>query len=365
MRTMKSRVMIAAGSTAVLLAVAGCADNASGNTGSEGPADTAAVDVGNGMTVNLSTSPNLNVAVFIPGVANEFGLEQERAAEETAEALGMEMTLFDAGYDPNNQLNQMQTAMTSGDFDAAVVMALDGVMSCKLLTEDFPGANILVSVSSANLCQDGSDTERMSTDKVWSPGTLNYVGSNNTREYAEGWVAAAAEANPGKQKVLAVLGPATNTQTRVVEAAMKQFAEDNPDYTFEALYTDWTTPDAYNQTQTYLQGHRDTTLIMSASSPDITQGVVQAVNEAGLDGEISIVDQGLGDYQMEQIEAGKVQVSTLLFPYNGMKLNLESIAAAQSGDPGPRYVDDSLIGTAEKPFAVTKESISELPAELR
>lgn len=364
MRTTKSRIMLA-GSTALFLALAGCAADASGSPKDSGGADTVPIDVGNDMTVNLSTSPNLKVAVFIPGVANEFGLAQESGAKETAEKLGMEMTLFDGGYDPNKQLNQMQTAMTSGDFDAAVVMALDGVMTCKLLTEDFPEANILVSISGAPLCDDGTNLAGKSVDEVWAPGTFNFVGGNNTRDYADGWIAAAAAANPGKQKVLVVGGPATNSQARVSAAAMAQFAKDNPDYTFDSLATDWTATDAYNQTQTYLQGNPDTTLIMSTSSPDITQGVIQAVEEADLLEQINIVDQGLGKFQIEQIEAGKLQLSTLLFPYNGMKLNLESIAAAQSGDPGPRFVDESLIGTAEDPFVVTKETLSELPEELR
>ena len=96
MRTPKSRAMLAAGSTAVLLALAGCAGNSSGDPGNQGPAGTVAIDVGNDTKVNLKTGQGLKVAVFIPGVANEFGLEQERAAKETAKELGMDMTLFDA-----------------------------------------------------------------------------------------------------------------------------------------------------------------------------------------------------------------------------------------------------------------------------
>jgi ribose transport system substrate-binding protein len=357
--------MLAAGSTAVLLALAGCAGNSSGDPGNQGPAGTVAIDVGNDTKVNLKTGQGLKVAVFIPGVANEFGLEQERAAKETAKELGMDLTLFDAGYDPNKQLNQMQTAMTSGTFDAAVVMALDGVMSCKLLTEDFAKANILTSISGSPLCDDGTDKSGKSVDEVWVPGTLNFVGSNTTRDYVDGWLAAAAKANPGKQKVVAVLGPAVNTQTRVTEAAMAKLAQDNTDYSIDTIYTDWTTTDAYNKTQTYLQGHPDTTLILSASAPDLTQGVIQAGKDAGLSEKIHVADVGFGKFQIEQLEAGNVQLSTMLFPYNQMKANLESIAAAQRGDAGPRFVDDSVIGTAKNPFTITKDTISELPPELR
>lgn len=366
MRTMKSRGMLAAGSAAaVLLALTGCAGNASGSPASEGSADTVAIDVGNGMTVNLTTKDDLKVAVFVPGVANAYGQAQELAANETAKRLGMDMTLFDAGYDPSRQLSQMQTALESGDYDAAVVQALDGTVICKITTEDFPKANMLVSVNATPLCEYGTAQTGESLDEVWAPGTMNLVGSNNTLAYIDGWFAAAAEANPGKQNVVVVLGHAVAAHTRVVEVALAKFAKDNPDYTVDQIYTDFSTTGAFNETQTYLQGHPDTDLILSVYTPDISQGVIQAVEDAGLLGKVQIADQGFGEYSIQQIEAGNIQFSTLMFPYNAMKLALESIVAAQDGDAGARFVDDSVIGTAESPFTITKESISQLPAELR
>lgn len=365
MRTMKSRVIVAAGSMAVLLAMAGCAGNASGSPASEGSADTVPVDVGDGRTVDLSTSPDLKVAVFMPGVVNAYGLTQERAAEETAKELGMDMTLFDAGFDSQRQINQMQTALASGEYDAAVVQALDGPAVCKIATEDYPEANTLVVALITPLCEKGTEQSGESLEEVWAPGTLNFVGSNNILAYFEGWFAAASEANPGKQNVLVALGPAVGVQTKVAEVALAKLAKDNPDYTIDTIYTDYTATGAYNQAQTYLQGHPDTTLILTIYTPDISQGVLKAVEDAGLLEQINIIDQGFGEFQIEQIEAGNVQFSTLHFPYNAMKVSLESIVAAQGGDSGPRFVDDSLIGTAENPFVVTKESLSELPAELR
>ena len=357
--------MLSAGSAAVLLALASCAGNAGGTPGSEGPAGTVAIDVGNDMTVNLSTSPNLKVAVFIPGVANEYGQAQELAAKETAKELGMEMTLFDGAYDPSQQLNQMQTALASGDYDAAVVQALDGTVVCKTITEDYPKANILMVNYVTPLCEYGINQTGKSVDEVWAPGTMNFVGSNNTRAYIDGWFTAAAAANPGKQNVVAVLGPAVAAQTRVIEVALAKFAQDNPDYTVDRIYTDYTTTGAFNKTQTYLQGHADTNLILSMYTPDISRGIIEAVEDAGLLGKIRVVDQGFGEFSIQQIEAGNIQFSTLFFPYNGIKVSLEAIAAAQRGEIGPRFADDSVIGSAKSPFTITKETVSDLPPELR
>ncbi len=111
-----------------------------------------------------------------------------------------------------------------------------------------------------------------------------------------------------------------------------------PDYTINTINTDYTTTGTYNQMQTHLQGHADTTLILSMYTPDISQGVVKAVEDAGLLGKVNIVDQGFGKFSIDQIEAGNIQFSTLFFPYNGIKVSLEAIAAAQrGGDTGPPF----------------------------
>src|SRR5690606_30620907 len=143
-------------------------------------------DVGNDMTVNLTTG-DMKIAVFVPGVANAYGQAQEQAANDTAEALGLDITLFDAGYDPSQQLSQMQSALQSGDFDAAIVQAVDGTVICKITTEDFPEANILVVNQVTTLCEYGTDQTGESVEEVWAPGTMNFVGSNNTRVYIDGW----------------------------------------------------------------------------------------------------------------------------------------------------------------------------------
>lgn len=360
MRTTKSRVLLVAGSTAVLLALAGCTA-----TGTDTPAagDTIAIDVGTDTPINLTTG-DLKVAVFVPGVANAYGQAQEQAANDTATALGLDMTFFDAGYDPSQQLSQMQTALQSGDFDAAIVQPVDGTVICKITTEDFPAANILVVNQVTTLCEYGTDQKGDSVEEVWAPGTMSFVGSNNTRAYIDGWFAAAAAANPGPQKVVAVLGPAVAAQTRVVEVALAKFAADNPDYTVDTIYTDYSTTGAFNETQTYLQGHPDTSLILSIYTPDISQGIVQAVEDAGLLGKVHIVDQGFGDFSIGQIEAGNIQFSTLFFPYNAMKISLEAIVNAQTAAQ-PKFIDDSVIGSAEEPFVITKDTIADLPAELR
>jgi ribose transport system substrate-binding protein len=362
MRTAKSRVFVIGAVTAAVLAVAGCSSTGTSSSSSSG---TVAVSVGNGLTVHLTKKP-LRVAVFVPGTANQYGISQAAQAKTTAAKLGMKMTLFDAGYDPAKQLAQMQTALQSGKFDAALVQPSDGGVICKITTQQFPKANILVSNFSTTLCDEGEkQVASKGPSELWAPGTLNFVGSNNYIGWIDSWFTAAAKANPGTQHVAVVLGPATAAQTRVVTVAENKFKKANPKYTVDTLYGDYSTPTAFNQTQSYLQGHPNTSLILSIYTPDVSQGIIKAIDAAGMDGKINVVDQGFGTYSLDQIKSGGVQLSSLFFPANQTKLALESLANAQKGKANPRFIDDSVIGTASKPYVVTKSNIDSLPASVR
>lgn len=348
------------------MALAGCSTGGGGDAGStSASADTVPIDVGDGMTVNLPKDKKLNIALFTQGTAIKYGQEMIRAADDAAEEYGFTYTLFDPGYDPSKQLSQMQTALQSGKFDAAVVAPTDGTVICKVATEDFPEANVLVSVQSTPLCGLGTaQTADSVPEDLWAPGTMNMVASNNTIKWADAWFDAAAEANPGEQRIAVVTGQETAEQTKVMAIAMENWKKEHPEYTVDMLFGDNTSTKAFELVQTYIQGHPDTSLILSHYTPDVTQGILKAIDAAGKTGEINVVDQGFGEFQIQSIEDGTVQLSAMFYPYNGVKLAFESIVNAQKGDPGPRFVDDSQIGTVTEPFFITKETVGELPAEL-
>jgi len=362
MRMRNSRVAMIAAVTATVLAVAGCTSGAASGSSASG---TVAVNVGNGMVVHLTKKP-LRLAVFASDVVTDYGHARAAQAKVTADKLGMKMTLFDADGDPAKQLGQMQTALQSGKFDAAVVAPTDGSVVCKIITQQFPKANILVSANITPLCNYGQ-TQKVGKpgSQIWAPGTLNTVGSNNYIGYINAWFAAAAKANPGQQHVVVTLGPATAAQTRVVLVAEKQFEKDNPKYTVDTLYGDYSATTAFNEAQVYLQGHPDTTLMMSDYTPAISQGDLKAISAEGMQSQVHVVDQGFGTFSLDAIKAGTIQLSTLFFPANAMKLSIESLANAQKGKPGPRFVDDSVVGTAYKPFIVTKSTLAKVPVSVR
>jgi ribose transport system substrate-binding protein len=67
------------------------------------------------------------IAVFSPLGNNDYVLATETGVTEVVEAAGGSVVIFDAGFDPAEQLNQIEDAITSGNFDAFIIYSVDGV----------------------------------------------------------------------------------------------------------------------------------------------------------------------------------------------------------------------------------------------
>ena len=318
------------------------------------------VDVGNGKTVELPKG-KLKIGVLPNALSNEYTKVWAKSAEEEIEAKGGEPVLLDPNFDPVTQLNQVQTAIQQGSINAGVIITIDGSSMCNVLSKEAPEANVLISTTVTPIC--GIETKpaaKESPENLWSPGTLNFVGSSSFYGFDKAWAEEAGKQNPGPQKVAVILGPANLSQTHNFENAVKEYSEEHPEFEILGIVnTNFTSPDVLAKTANFLQANPDTTVIMSVNSPDDTRAIVQAVKEAGLEGKLTVGDIGASKYSFEQIEKGTLQYSMPYFPKNVAKLGVDSIFEAQEGKEVPRFVDDSEFGTAEEPIAITKANVKE------
>ena len=67
-------------------------------------------------------------------------------------------------------------------------------------------------------------------EALWSPGTLNYVGGSQGRNFFSDWIMDVAKENPGKQKVAVVTGPDLNANTINTDLALKDVKAKYPDF---------------------------------------------------------------------------------------------------------------------------------------
>ncbi|MFN8451990.1 MAG: sugar ABC transporter substrate-binding protein [Anaerolineae bacterium] len=68
-----------------------------------------------------------SIALFNPLGNNDYVASAESGVRSIIEAAGGTVQAFDAGFDPAEQLNQIQDAITAGGFDAFIIYSVDGV----------------------------------------------------------------------------------------------------------------------------------------------------------------------------------------------------------------------------------------------
>ncbi|CUR58914.1 exported hypothetical protein [metagenome] len=323
--------------------------------------DSTSVDVGS-TTVEVPTKLK-KVVFFAPGSSNTYMTDMIASMEDKAKELGIDLEVFDAGYDPTKQLNQIQSAIARKNFDAALVMPADGTVVCKAVSEQMPDADILVGVLMLPVCDLINKVDVPEADALWQEGTLDFVGDSTNLSYFTALFDEAVKRNPGPQKVMIINGPAVTPNVVLMHKALDSWKGAHPDFEFEVVEGDFTSPTAYDLTQNYLKAHPDTTLVFNVGGYDATLGAAKAIEEAGLTGKVVLADLGAADVVRPLIKDGELQFSSGVYPKSTGALGLEQLVAAAAGDPVERYVDPSVLGTYDAPYMVDQSNLDEYVAE--
>jgi len=310
------------------------------------------VNVGLSTPVKLSTG-KLKVGLFMNAMSNKYQQVLSNAATQQAKAYGWDLTTLDFNFDQQAMLNAMQNAVTNHTYNAWIVNPIDGVASCKMLTQTAPAANIIVVVTSTTVC--GHDDD--SVGNLWAPGTYSYDSVSTSADYFRVGLDAIGKANPGPQKVAILVGQADSGATIEWKSLAAEYEAKHPDFHVDGyIYTDYTAPTTYTMTQAYLQAHPDTTLVISIYSPDISEGMVRAVDSLNVGSHVKMADMGGAQYSVGEINAGVIQLTMPYYPANMGANAVKSIRQAQEGATPVRVVDDVPGGWQHAPV-VTRANV--------
>lgn len=302
------------------------------------------------------SSSDLKVAFFQAGSSNAYLQANISAAEQLATDLDITLDVFDAQWDAQTQADQIQSAITSGKYNAFMVLPVDGNLICDAITQDAIPSGILVSVLNVPIC--GLETEV--GDATQAPGTVTFVGGQ-TRPVYESWVDQVIADHPEGGEIGLIAGPDLSANTITFFAAAEKL-EENGFTIVGSQTTDYTTPQGYQAAQAMLSANPDLTVIMSNYS-GVTLGVVQAVADAGRADGLDIYDVGGDEWGLEQVADGVLKNTVMLLPARETEEALQALADAADGKSVPAFInlaeDDSLPGTA----LVTSENVDEFTAE--
>lgn len=344
---------VVAGLAAVAVLALGACSTASDQASGGGSSRSAS----GGAKPSITSPSQLKIAYFSAGTSNSYLQAAISAAKTWASQKGAKLDVFDGQFDAQTQFNQMQTALTSGKYNAFAVEPNDGNLVCNMLTKQAAAKGILVSIFNEPIC--GRATN--SGDALWQPGTVTFVGGQTLGSYNE-WIKQVMADNPNGGRVAVITGPDLNANTLVMRAAEKEM-QANPKFKIVAQQTtDYTTPKGFTAAQTILQANPDLNIILSNYS-GLSRGVVQAVDGAGRKGKVRVYDFGGDSWAIDAVKSGDLRQTVIMLPKQETIDALQALVDTVQGKQVPHFIDLTKSSTLPGTPFVTQANISQFKPE--
>jgi ribose transport system substrate-binding protein len=322
---------------------------------------TVTVDLGAGKTVKYDATKPIKMVWFNFGSGYTYTEAITKGAQARAKELGVQLDVKDAQVNPATQVQQMQSAITSRQYVGGFVLPISQDILCDVGTRLAPENNFMLVVTNAPICgrvpNEGQET--------WAPGTLAFDSADQEISDWTVWGDYIRTKNPGKQKVILLVGLPTTGQSENADDAMRALQKKYPDFEIvETVYTDFTQSAANTAMNGALLKHPDTTIVASIYS-ELTKATVDVLQSQGKTGKVKVYDVGADSTILPLIESGKVQMTRPYYPVTMGATAVQAIYDARVGrKPITRFFDSSghakpaMQGNA--PFlAVTRENLEQ------
>ena len=148
MRNTRNRARVALGSLVLLTAgtLGACGESETEPDQSGGGAEVC-VEVGTEDCIEVKEP--IKMAYFAFGLGTSWGAANAEEVKSYAKSKGVDVTLFDPAFDANKQFQQIQTALSSKQYNAAAVVAIDNNLVCNAMTKTAPSQGIVVAAGPA------------------------------------------------------------------------------------------------------------------------------------------------------------------------------------------------------------------------
>ncbi|MFT3864957.1 MAG: sugar ABC transporter substrate-binding protein [Solirubrobacterales bacterium] len=353
-------VLVAACGSSGSSSSGGGSTEAGGEEAAAGNAEDASSEEGGKASIDLGTT-TLEVEKKVPKIGFfAYGLSayelSYKAEIEKMDKEGSDVTWIEAKFDASTQLKQLETALSTGEYEAWILEAVDAEGVCNMVSRQAPEKEIPVSIMVTPTC---GRSEKPWGEEVWAPGTLNFV--SDTANVT--WLTHVFEAQKEileigpETKVAFINGPDIAAQAKAVGAAVEA-AGIEP---VETVAGDYTAPTAQKLTQGILSRNPEIEVIIDGYE-GATPGIIAALKEAGKSaGEVKVGDVGGSkEITVPNVKSGWLQVSAAYDPKVTARIAIEEMEAAFDGEQGPRFLPADPPGASlTEPLMITKENVGE------
>jgi ribose transport system substrate-binding protein len=281
-----------------------------------------------------SSSAKARTAVFLATTANPWWQAHLAGLREVVESNGGSVTVFDGKYDSAAQYNQIQDAITSGNFDAFVIGSIDGGALVPV-AEDAISAGIKVLSFGTALGNDLSTAEPQLEGQV---GAEVLVATMDGTRRAD--LVADACGSVAPCEVAYLMGTRKSAWDSVGRTAFLAKIKESPDIKVvgEAEGQFLRAP-AVQAAQDLLQAHPGLDVI-ATSADQMTLGALQAVKDSNKS--VKLVGSSICNGSWKAIQAGEVFGSTVSLPRTAGEAIGKMLIKSIKGTPiADRSIDDS------------------------
>ena len=268
-----------------------------------------------------------NIALFNPLGNNEYVATAERGVRELIEGAGGTVEAFDAGFNAEEQLNQIEDAITSGNFDAFILYSVDGV-GVTVGVDAAAEAGIPVIALDAPIGPDR--TSLVPYENVAAQIARTGLGDGAQIGNA---IVSACEGNDDCQ-VAFIIGfqgfPLDLDRFSAIEDIVAQHDNISIVANQEAQYLEDV---GFDVATDMLQANPDIDVIASVGDQMIL-GAELAVQDAGLEGQVALIGQGGNQDAYNAVAEGRWFATIANLPYTNGKI---------AGQMALQALDGSLI----------------------
>lgn len=264
--------------------------------------------------------------------------ELKKSAEEQGVALNF--TMFDPNFDAQKQFSQVQDAVTSGQFDAFVVMPVDfaGIVPA---VEEAVAAGIKVVAYDFPVGPDLSTVDPQIEGMV---GSTLRPATEQGKVFGEMIEGACEGRDPCN--VVYLIGLLEGAHDAIVREVVQQVDADNENITVVAeAECQYLRDAAFTAMQDIIQSNQEIDVVATAGD-QCALGAEQALTDAGIevgsDG-VRVLGVGASEPGVEAVREGRWWATAMLLPRDEGRIALDFVVKAVRGEP----IDQPGVDAAE------------------
>jgi ribose transport system substrate-binding protein len=294
----------------------------------------------------------INVAYLSFAVANSYDAPMLAAAKSVASKGGAKVTVFDAANDPKKQLQQLQTAISSGQYKAIIVQPIFGPQLIPTVKQAIAKGIKVVNIDQIL----GTNPATAAPPVKGLSGNVVFVQTQIGQKQGKLLVAACAKAQASPCNVGYLYSVKASSLDKAIRSGVNAAIKGKNIKIVAEGETFYQPANALKASQTMLQAHSDLNVIMGAD-----QGATGAQTALGGNKDVILIGYGGGAVGLKRVKSGAWFGTVVQRPATEGKRGMECALKAVKTGTGCGGID--VLAGLPNGGVVTKANAGKFKAE--